>query len=836
MVIPFDECIARPPMGALTFPLVTHLDHVAEGMGRLDGAPLERLSYLAGWLHDIGKAHAKWQWYIREPGGRKGPPHAVYGAVLFAYVAEHLMKIWQPGSDDEPAWMAHIQWLCRDIMDHHGRLRNLTGDEPPWSGRTLQWRAMDLASVRSRLVGKFPELASLSFSAADLDQWAARCRRIWYRWYDTWAEEYEAQRYSRHPAEWAVDCLRLNTSALIRADRFDAAGLQPRVLTQTEIDAALDHLVAHVEQTIRVRAETNVQRLRAEIAREALRRYQASNDASVYVLKVPTGYGKTLTGLRVALEIARHRRCERIVYVAPYLSLLSQSAQVIAEATGLDVMVHHGLSLADVFSDTETETSPHAAARVPDRNVVNPDTARHRPGAEEDIPSGKFGDEQALLLLESWQAPVVVTTFNQFFRALFPARAQDTLRLPALRKAVVFIDEPQIIDHAVWAPFLALLQAVTKKMGAVCLFSTATLPPLQPDVRPVHLEPPDVNYPQRYRLVYEAQTWSELDVTEVLFSRERNTRSLAVMMNTIGDAIVVLESLQEALAGFPNKPRLFVLHGLMTPLHKRVRIAQIRDALDHGERVWIVTTQALEAGVDLSFDVVYRALPIFPSVVQAAGRVNRHGESRDPGRIHVFRFVRGGKQDTRPYVYRDAIVREETDASVALVADGTESDLYREIDDFFARILRRRDGQAALELLRRAAQGEWNQVAGWAPFTDDGWRIPVFVPWGDDVWMSGFDGRVQRLMERFSFGSAAEIYERYKDFVWMRGLTMVERKRFLGLLQQFIVDVPPRLAHAITANFVDEIAIKRVADIEAYDEQTGFGRAAIHGATDLFFA
>ncbi|SFU92227.1 CRISPR-associated helicase Cas3/CRISPR-associated endonuclease Cas3-HD [Alicyclobacillus macrosporangiidus] len=838
MVIPLHECIARPPEGERTFPLLSHLETVASGMGKADGTPFQRLSFLAGWMHDVGKAHAKWQWYIRDPSQRKGPPHAVYGAVLFVYVASHLMRIWQSAEGDEQTWVARIQWLCRDIMDHHGRLGDLTPDEPPWSGRTLEWHAIDLKSVGDHLCRKFPEVASLPFDAEAVERWAAGFRRRWYAWYDDWAGAYEAERYQRPLRAWAAHCLRVDTATLIRADRFDAAGIQPRAMTREEVDQALARLARHVAQTVSAQPQTDVHRLRDRIAREALQRYQETPDAPAYVLRVPTGYGKTLTGLRIALEIARHRGAERIVYVAPYLSLLSQSAQVISEATGLEVMVHHGLSLADVFSGN-TGTGGASASSSSQDTGGEEGAARtsNRNATEEGSPS-RGEDEHALLLLESWQAPIVVTTFNQFFRALFPARAQDTLRLHALHGAVVFIDEPQIVDHTVWSPFLAQLQTAMDKMGVVCVFSTATLPPLVPglDAEPVHLEPPGLVYPPRYQVVYEDKVWNESDLIHVLCTRERDTRSLAVMMNTIGDAVRVWESVDAALEEYSDRPCLYTLHGLMTPLHKRMRLAEIRQTLDGGERVWVVTTQALEAGVDVSFHAVYRALPIFSSVVQAAGRVNRHGEGPHLGRICVFRFAREGGQDTRPYVYRDAISREETDHSMARVAGSDEIEMYREIEAYFERILRKRDGQAALEALRRAAQGAWSQVAGWAPFADDGWRIPVFVPWGDAVWKSGADPRVQRLMQAFSLERAEQIYERYLDLAWVRGLSMVERKRFMGLMQQFIVEVPPRLAVAITANFADEVVIKRVADIGAYEEEAGFGRVAVHGLTDLLFA
>jgi CRISPR/Cas system-associated endonuclease/helicase Cas3 len=189
--------------------------------------------------------------------------------------------------------------------------------------------------------------------------------------------------------------------------------------------------------------------LRGRLNSSALEGYRAHTDASIFALLLPTGFGKTLAGLRIAVESCRSGRCRRIVYVAPYLSILSQAAREISKATGQEVFVHHHLT----------------AATLEDHQPYDP--------------------------IDTWQTPILATTFNQLFRTLFPARAQQCLRRPALEGAFVFIDEPQIIGAEVWNLFLRALAVTCGEQSCQVLLTTATLPPAEIGLgsRPVELVP-----------------------------------------------------------------------------------------------------------------------------------------------------------------------------------------------------------------------------------------------------------------------------------------------------------------------------------------------------------
>lgn len=140
MVIPFHECIARPDEGGRPFPLTAHLLNVASALGAPEGDKAERLAFLAGWMHDVGKARWQWQRYIRRQDESKHVPHSVYGGVLFAYCAHHLFQQWKTPVHEQLLLQGQaIQWI-RDILDHHGTLKDLDKHHLPWEGNFFSGR------------------------------------------------------------------------------------------------------------------------------------------------------------------------------------------------------------------------------------------------------------------------------------------------------------------------------------------------------------------------------------------------------------------------------------------------------------------------------------------------------------------------------------------------------------------------------------------------------------------------------------------------------------------------------------------------------------------------
>lgn len=788
-MIPLEQCVARPPEGGRDYPLISHLIEVAERSGNPQGDPFEQLQFLAGLLHDAGKAQSSWQRYIAVPAQRRGSvPHAFLGAALFFVFALRLRNEYrQLCAHNAELLDGAILQLTADLADHHGELKDLDEAAPPWEAG---WRPgcleeTDLAGLLRFVREHFPPLeAGGIVSPEDIPELIRQARMQWRRL----VIAHQSRRVeSADEAGDDVVVKRLRTARLISADRFSVAQVTPVALSPQQADAALERLLGYCRQRgdeLGAREKTTLTGLRQRAQEEVVRAYQAAPSSAFYTLRMPTGMGKTLAALRVGLEACRTGRAERIVYVAPYLTILSQAVKEMREATELEVIEHHHLS------------------------VLQPS-------------SGEEGDPHELLLQESWQAPIVATTFNQLFRALSPRSAQETIRLHAMQKAFFILDEPQIVDGDVWRLFLSLMEAAAARLRMTALLITATTPPLDAlRVAPVDLTPQALPSPCRYVVTVRREQMDEHALADALVEAVEERRVVAAILNTIEDAGRVYKQVKQRCG---PQVAVFNLHGAMTSLHKKERIEQIRARLNAKQPTVVVATQIIEAGVDLSFRLIYRARPIVPSLVQAAGRANRHAAEGEPlAEVVDFHFLRDGKE-TRQYVY-DGIATDVSDELLASFDSIPEPEMLALCERYFEEVFRRKPGTSTLAYLKEATLGRWSNLQRISPFQEKGYRISVFVP-NEGPWV---DGDTRKLLAYFGARDPGHLYELYRERRWISQLSFVDRKRFFGLMQRFIVPVPYRHARVITN--LGEVsaseqppAIALLRQPQLYREDTGFG-------------
>lgn len=357
----------------------------------------------------------------------------------------------------------------------------------------------------------------------------------------------------------------------------------------------LHHSIQFSELTER---ERNIRKGRDQLHEEC--REFAKHPAGIYCLPIPTGGGKTLSSLAYALEYCKcHPETERIIYVSPYISITEQNARVFREATGQTewILEHH----SSVVKDFDQEEEDYRRSGVERQDI-------------------------------SWEEPFICTTFVQFMNTLFSNQSASVRRMHRLVNSVIIIDEVQSMPMKCVHTFNQMINFVNAVCNADIILCTATQPALS-----------ETNYPVCYSepkyMIKNVEPWFRrfervrIELPEVgrkhtyeslgreIFQQTDRFQSILVILNTKS----AVGKLYDILKELP----IYVEY-LTTNLcaeHRSDKIASIKKQLKTGrEKVVVVSTNLIEAGVDISFECVYRSMTGLDSLAQSAGRCNRNGE------------------------------------------------------------------------------------------------------------------------------------------------------------------------------------------------------------------
>jgi CRISPR-associated endonuclease/helicase Cas3/CRISPR-associated endonuclease Cas3-HD len=342
--------------------------------------------------------------------------------------------------------------------------------------------------------------------------------------------------------------------------------------------------------------ENPINRYRREIYEQCMEK--AELPPQMFSLTVPTGGGKTLSSMAFALNHLKKHNLNRILYVIPYTSIIEQNADVFREIFGTqNVLEHHS------NYDPKNEKSE------------NTDTTQ----------------DKLKLSSENWDIPIVVTTNVQFFESLFSNRVSRCRKLHNLAKSVIILDEAQMLPTGFLKPCLAALSELVVNYGSTVVICTATQPNLNglldESIRPVEIMSSPQELYEAFRRVHVTDLGDLEDAD--LSARLNAHKQVLCIVNTRKHA----QKLYEQLSGPKSS---YHLSARMCPVHRRAKLKEIKNLLRTGDECRVVSTQLIEAGVDIDFPAVYRAKAGIDSVCQASGRCNREGKL-DYGEVYVFR-------------------------------------------------------------------------------------------------------------------------------------------------------------------------------------------------------
>lgn len=386
--------------------------------------------------------------------------------------------------------------------------------------------------------------------------------------------------------------LRLLYSILITADRLDSIGVDDINFENIQYDEE------KFERYIETLPKDELASWRTEIRTETIENVDKIEGPGVYTISLPTGAGKTLIGLQSAMKLASKFSLKTIVYVLPFISIVDQNTDVAKNVCDKVQEDHHLVSM-----ERETE----------DLTTL----------------------ERFVISFRYFKDPLIVTTLAKFWEVLYSPAANDSMSFHRLKDAVVILDEPQSIPAKYWQGFGQTLKFLSEKLGTHFILMTAT----QPMIAKGEELAPKVSFPRNRHEYNVSNEKITLDDMKVIIDENASyhNRSSLVIVNTRKEALESFVLLKKILG-----ENLLFLSAWVIPEERMKRIKKLKELEKLGMGRNLVSTQVIEAGVDLDFDYVFRDIAPFDSIIQAAGRCNRR-MMNEVGRIDIAEIVREDK-------------------------------------------------------------------------------------------------------------------------------------------------------------------------------------------------
>jgi len=403
-------------------------------------------------------------------------------------------------------------------------------------------------------------------------------------------------------------------SCVIDADRYDTYTFMEGKEENSKIDRSVlwNELSDLLETKLKVFPKiTKIDLLREEVS-VSCKKF-AINGPGIYQLSVPTGGGKTLSSLRYALAHAKKFNKDRILYIIPFTTIIDQNAKEIKDILGHEDMIleHHSNLIIDYSKDND-----------------------------EDLEAYK-------LLTERWDSPIILTTMVQFLDTLFSGGTQGARRIHNLANSVIIFDEIQAIPIKCINMFNSAMNFLSNICRATIILCTATQPLLEKTEMPIKLsENPNIisdvheKFEQfkRVNLVDKMVVggYSAASLKNFILDKMDQVESLLVILNTKNSAKEIFNELLQANKELTKEKQYIIFHlsTNMCPAHRIRILKNMRAKLGH-ERIICISTQLIEAGVNISFGCVIRSLAGLDNIAQAAGRCNRHGENEECSEVYI---------------------------------------------------------------------------------------------------------------------------------------------------------------------------------------------------------
>lgn len=668
---------------------------------------MARTLELIGWCHDFGKATLFFQEYIHEKDdqqkrrlkNKKETHHSLISAVFTYYVLKNSCCTSDTDLDEVLPLIGYLV-----VKRHHGNLKNIMQEirDLVQDNEKQELLKKQVESISKKdLVDLYKNVFSEEFLSSfinDLDLVFEQIKR----------SRRHLKGFLKAGKLFPAILLCYSYSILLQADKEHASGISVK-----RCEPIPDNLVESYRNLKKMTNSTSkINLIRNRIYKEITQSVDDIDfDNKIYSLNAPTGTGKTITAFAFANKLASRLRSEkginpRLFYCISFISIIDQNfnvfenifEEVIGNKPSSNLLLKHH-HLADTFYFTDDD---------------------------------EFESEKGLFLVEGWNSEVIVTTFVQLFHTLFTNRNRSLRKYHRLANSIIILDEVQSLPQKYWLLFREYLKVFSSLFNTYFIFMTAT--------QPLIFEPGSeirelcVNKKQYFRnfdrldlIPYlepmEYDTFVDFVVEDITANPEK---SFLIIMNTINSSQKLYRQLEEYFGG----EELFYLSTRIFPKERLARIIRMRKSR---KRRIIVSTQLVEAGVDLDVDIVYRDFATLDSVVQASGRCNRNfADTR--GLVKLFR-IKDEKRFFYSYIYGGASVLIDKTLKVLegkkVIPENKFNDV---VENYYKEVQASMSNDEALGLLESISRLEFDTIQQeFNLIAEDYPKIDVFIEYDKEA-------------------------------------------------------------------------------------------------------
>ena len=618
-------------------PLETHLKSVAVNSEyivlkknlnkilNLEKESIGKLSYLIGISHDLGKITDSFQNYIKGKTNRADPHSPVSAFFTYKLVKEYF-------KDHKNKYiLAAISSLV--VRKHHGHLDELAAffkqDEEDIEKFKKQFNEIVSKEHTFNLYNNLTDNLDIDIKEVFEN---IKFDGLYIEW-----KHNVRSHIGKLDEKEKINAFLLTEflfSILIDTDKKDAANMVfeesfPE-LKPSVVDEYLKQIMANKTKI------SEINNLKNEFHKYVINNKNINNKNKIYSITAPTGIGKTLVGFKLALKLSNYNHDSKIHYILPFTSIIDQNHNEIQNVVDKYTIVnkHHYLSEINVREDNE-KTMEYSSY------------------------------SQKSLKIQSWDYKINVSTYIQFLLSVLGSKNSFLTKFHNIVNSVVILDEVQFIGVKNWDVIRNIFTALSNSFNTFFIFMTATQPKIMKEDEIIELSDKDFfkhdEVSDKVSINVVEENINNVYIKDKILKNkieENNCERILIILNTKKACFETFKKILDD--SYFSDYKIFYLSTLLTPEDRRNKIEEIKNTYDKGKKYIIITTQLVEAGVDITSDLCIRDFAPLDSIIQSAGRCNRYNEIEKGELIILDSYVNDKDNHVHMYVYNSSKILDET--------------------------------------------------------------------------------------------------------------------------------------------------------------------------------